>query len=131
VADFAALVAIFAKVGLEGVNSDLAALLQTFVIIAVFGIFVCSTAEWQNPLGLSTGTNVFLVLSALATSASWVCYFPALNAGQASLVAPIDQLSVLLAAVFAFTFLGERSSFREGLEILLVGAGVLVIALKR
>ena len=70
VADFAALVAIFAKVGLEGVNSDLAALLQTFVIIAVFGIFVCSTAEWQNPLGLSTGTNVFLVLSALATGAS-------------------------------------------------------------
>ena len=70
VADFAALVAIFANVGLEGVNSDLAALLRTYVIIAVLGIFVCSTAEWQNRLELSTWTNVFLVLSALATGAS-------------------------------------------------------------
>lgn len=128
---FAALVAIFAKIGLEGVDSDLATLLRTFVIVAVLGAFVYVTGKWTNPLELSSKTLLFLFLSALATGASWVCYFRALKVGEASLVAPVDKLSVLLVAVFAFVFLGERPAGREWLGILLVGAGVLIIALKR
>ena len=128
---FAALVAIFAKIGLEGVDPDFATLLRTFVIIAVLGIFVAVTGKWENPLTLSTRSLVFLVLSALATGASWVCYFRALKVGEASLVAPIDKLSVVLVAVFAFVFLAERPSWREWFGILMVAAGVLVIALKR
>jgi transporter family protein len=127
---FAALVAIFAKIGLEGVDSDLATLLRTFVILGVLGLFVFATGKWQNPLQLSSRTIVFLVLSALATGASWVCYFRALKVGAASKVAPIDKLSVVLVAAFAFVFLGERPSIQEWLGIILIAAGTLILALK-
>jgi transporter family protein len=130
-AAFAALTAIFAKIGLEGVDSDLATLVRTFVIIMVLAGFVYATGKWRNPLELSRHTLTFLVLSGLATGASWVCYFRALKIGQASQVAPVDKLSVLLVAVFAFLFLNERPSIREWIGILMVGAGVLVLGLKR
>jgi bacterial/archaeal transporter family protein len=128
---FAALTAIFAKVGITGVDSDLATLIRTAVIIVVLSVFVYLTGKWSNPLELSTKTWAFLVLSGLATGASWVCYFRALKIGDASQVAPVDKLSLLLVAVFAFAFLGERPSVREWLGIALVGAGVFVLALKR
>jgi transporter family protein len=128
---FAALTAIFAKVGLQGVDSDLATLLRTVVIIVVLSGFVGFTGKWINPLTLSGKTLLFLVLSGLATGASWVCYFRALKIGAASKVAPVDKLSLLLVAVFAFLFLHERPSVREWTGILLVGAGVLVLAFKR
>jgi transporter family protein len=128
---FAALTAIFAKLGLEGVDSDLATLVRTAVIIAVLAGFVYATGKWSNPLALSRHTWLFLVLSGLATGASWVCYFRALKIGDASKVAPVDKLSLVLVAVFAVVFLGERPSVREWLGILLVGAGVLVLGLKR
>src|SRR5712692_2306813 len=128
---FAALTAIFAKVGLEGVDSDLATLVRTFVIMAVLIVFVHVTRKWSNPFELSSRTWLFLVLSGLATGASWVCYFRALKIGAASQVAPVDKLSLLLVAVFAFLFLNERPSVREWVGILMVGAGVLVLALRR
>jgi transporter family protein len=128
---FAALTAIFAKVGLEGVDSDLATLVRTFVIMAVLIVFVHVTRKWSNPFGLSSRTWLFLVLSGVATGASWVCYFRALKIGEASKVAPVDKLSLLLVAVFAFLFLNERPSVREWVGILMVGAGVLVLAFRR
>ncbi len=128
---FAALTAIFAKIGLEGVDSDLATLVRTGVIMVVLAAFVYLTGKWRSPFELSSRTLVFLVLSGLATGASWVCYFRALKIGDASKVAPVDKLSLVLVAVFAFLFLDERPSIREWTGIVMIGAGVLVLALKR
>jgi len=130
-AGFAALTAIFAKIGIKGVDSDLATLIRTAVIIVVLAAFVGAAGKWSNPLELSARTWIFLVLSGLATGASWVCYFRALKIGDASQVAPVDKLSLVLVAVFAFAFLGERPSLREWFGIAMVGAGVLVLALKK
>ena len=128
---FAALTAIFAKIGLEGVDSDFATLIRTFVIITVLASFIYVTGKWTNPLALRPKTLSFLALSGLATGASWICYFRALQVGEASKVAPVDKLSVVLVAIFAFAFLGERPIAREWLGILMVGAGVIVLGLKR
>ena len=128
---FAAFTAIFAKIGLKGVDSDLATLIRTVVILGALAGFVYFTGKWSNPFTLSSRTWLFLVLSGLATGASWVCYFRALKIGDASKVAPVDKLSLLLVAVFAFLFLDERPSTQEWLGILMVGAGVLLLALKR
>ena len=128
---FAALTAIFAKVGIQGVDSDLATLIRTAIIIVVLSAFVAYTGKWTNPLELSPKTWLFLGLSGLATGASWVCYFRALKIGDASKVAPVDKLSLVLVAVFAFTFLGERPSLREWSGIAMVAGGVLLLAFKR
>ena len=128
---FAALTAIFAKVGIQGVDSDLATLIRTAIIIVVLSAFVAYTGKWANPLELSPKTWLFLGLSGLATGASWVCYFSALKIGDASKVAPVDKLSLVLVAVFAFTFLGERPSLREWSGIAMVAGGVLLLAFKR
>ncbi len=128
---FAALTAVLAKIGLEGIDSDLATLVRTAVIIVLLSMFVVATGKWQNPLTLPHRTLLFLTLSGAATGVSWVCYFRALKLGEASKVAPVDKLSVLLVAVFAVLFLHERPSVREWTGILMVGAGVLVLALKR
>ncbi|MEP6939848.1 MAG: EamA family transporter [Rudaea sp.] len=128
---FAALTAIFAKIGIEGVDSDLATLIRTAVILVVLGVFVALAGKWSNPAELSSRTWLFLVLSALATGASWVCYFRALKIGNASQVAPVDKFSIVLVAVFAFAFLGERPAPREWFGIALIAAGVLVLALKK
>lgn len=128
---FAALTAIFAKLGLRGVDSDFATLVRTAVILAVLAAFVLVTGKWTDPRALSGRTWTFLILSALATGASWVCYFRALQLGDASQVAPVDKLSVLLVAAIAFAFLGERPSSREWLGIALVGLGVFVLGFKR
>jgi transporter family protein len=128
---FAALTAIFAKIGIQGVNSDLATLMRTAIVILVLSAFVWFTGKWSNPLTLSSKTWIFLTLSGLATGASWVCYFRALQIGDASKVAPIDKLSLVLVAVFAFVFLGERPSLREWTGIVMVASGVLILAFKR
>lgn len=127
---FAALTAIFAKVGIRGVDSDLATLVRTLIIVFVLAAFVFFTGKWSNPLLLSSHTWLFLGLSALATGASWVCYFRALQIGEASKVAPVDKFSLVLVAVFAFAFLGERPVAREWLGIAMVAGGVLVLAFK-
>jgi bacterial/archaeal transporter family protein len=128
---FAALTAIFAKIGLEGVDSDYATLIRTFVIIAVLAVFVGVTHKWRNPFTLDSRTIGFLVLSGLATGASWVCYFRALKMGEASKVAPVDKFSLVLVALFAAMFLGERPNLREWLGIAMVGIGVVVLSFKR
>ncbi len=128
---FAALTAIFAKIGLAGIDSDLATLVRTAVILGVLAAFVVATGKWANPFGLSGRTWLFLVLSGLATGASWVCYFRALKVGDASKVAPVDKLSLLLVAVFAVIFLHERPTWREWAGIAMVGTGVLVLAIKK
>ncbi|KQO02214.1 MULTISPECIES: EamA family transporter [Stenotrophomonas] len=130
-AAFAALTAIFAKLGLQQVDSDLAMLLRTVAIVAVLGLFVAATGKWSNPLALPGKTLLWLLLSALATGASWLCYFRALQRGPASQVAPVDKLSVVLVAVFAFAFLHERLAWREWLGVAMIGGGVLLMALKR
>lgn len=123
--------AIFAKIGLREVDSDYATLLRTFVIMVVLGGFVFSTGKWRSPFSLQPKTWIFLVLSGLATGASWIFYFRALKVGEASLVAPVDKLSVVLVAIFAVLFLGERPGLREWLGIGLIAAGVLLLALKK
>jgi transporter family protein len=128
---FAALTSIFAKLGLEAIDSDLATLVRTVVIVVVLAAFVAVTGKWSNPAQLSARTWFFLVLSALATGASWVCFFRALKIGDASKVAPVDKFSLLLVALFAVVFLNERPSVREWVGILMVGAGVLVLAIRR
>src|ERR1700677_3505135 len=105
---FAALTAIFAKVGVENVNSDLATFIRTIVVVCVLGLIVYGTRQFQNPTEISGRTYLFLVLSGLCTGASWLCYFRALKLGNAAQVAPIDKLSVVLVAVFGVMFLGER-----------------------
>lgn len=128
---FAALTAIFAKVGIQGVDSDLATLVRTFIIMFVLAAFVWFAGKWTNPFALPHKTWFFLGLSALATGASWVCYFRALQLGDASKVAPVDKFSLVLVAIFAFVFLGERPTPRDWSGIGLVALGVLVLALKR
>jgi transporter family protein len=128
---FAAFTAIFAKIGIKGVDSDLATLIRTSIILVVLSVFIWLTGKWSNPFALPSKTWLFLSLSALATGASWICYFRALQAGDASKVAPVDKLSLVLVAIFAFAFLGERPLPREWLGIAMVAGGVLVLAIKR
>jgi transporter family protein len=128
---FAAMTAIFAKIGLRGVDPDFATLLRTLIIVVFLAIIVWQTDKWSNPMKLPVRTLGFLTLSALATGASWLCYFRALQMGNASQVAPVDKISVVLVALFAVAFLGERPSAREWFAIGLVTVGVLILALKR
>lgn len=128
---FAALTAIFVKIGVQDVDADLATLIRTVIIIVVLSMFVVFTGKWTNPLGLSPKTWLFLGLSGLATGASWVCYFRALKVGNVSQVAPVDKFSLVLAAVFAYVFLEERPSSQEWLGILMIAGGMLLLALKR
>jgi bacterial/archaeal transporter family protein len=128
---FAAMTAIFAKVGIQGVDSDLATLVRTAIIILVLSAFVTLTGKWSNPFELPARTWIFLTLSALATGASWVCYFRALQIGDASKVAPVDKFSLVLVAIFAVAFLGERPTLREWSGIAMVAGGVLLLAFKR
>jgi bacterial/archaeal transporter family protein len=127
---FAALTAILAKLGVQNVNTDLATLVRTAVVIVALTAFVFATGKWRNPFALGSRPLMFLALSGLATGASWVCYFRAMQAGDVSKVAPVDKLSVVLVAVFAFIFLAERPSARDWAGIGLVAAGVLLLAVK-
>lgn len=128
---FAAATAILAKIGLEGIDSDYATLVRTTVILVVLAAFVYATGKWRDPASLPHRSLLFLTLSGLATGASWVCYFRALKLGEAYRVAPIDKLSVVLVAVFAMVFLGERPALKDWAGIACVGVGVLLLGLKR
>jgi bacterial/archaeal transporter family protein len=125
---FAALTAIFAKVGVENVNSDFATLIRTIVILLTLALILHATGQFQNPATVSGRTYFFLVLSGLATGGSWICYFRALKLGNAAQVAPIDKLSVVLVAIFGALFLGERLSPHNWLGVALIGAGAILVA---
>lgn len=127
---FAALTAIFGKVGVENINSDFATFIRTIVILGVLACMVGALGEYQSPAAISAKTYVFLVLSGLATGASWLCYYRALKLGEAARVAPIDKLSVVLVALFGVAFLGERLSVRNWLGIVLIAAGAVLVALR-
>ncbi|MGM4931399.1 EamA family transporter [Tardiphaga sp. 619_E2_N8_5] len=127
-AGFAALTAIFAKVGIENVNSDFATFIRTIVILFAAGMMVYVTGNWQSPSNVSAKTWVFLVLSGFATGASWICYFRALKLGNAAQVAPIDKLSVVFVAVFAVLFLGEKLSLPNWLGVILIACGAVLVA---
>lgn len=129
-ATFAALTAIFAKVGVESVNADFATFVRTIVILLVLAAILTATGEWQNPAAISGRTYLFLALSGLATGASWICYFRALQLGDAARVAPIDKLSVVLVAVFGAVFLSERLSPANWLGIALIAGGAVLVAAK-
>ena len=121
----------FAKVGVEDVNPDLATFIRTVIVLASFAVILFATGQFSAPGPISTRTWAFLVLSGLATGASWLCYFRALKLGPATLVAPIDKLSVVLVALFAFVFLGERPSATGWLGIALIAAGAVLLAVKK
>jgi transporter family protein len=127
-AAFAALTAIFAKVGIENINSDFATFIRTTIILVVLGAILAASGQFQ-PLGSISGkTYLFLGLSGLATGASWVCYFRALKLGNAAQVAPIDKLSVVLVAVFGAIFLGEQLTGANWLGVALIAAGAVLVA---
>ena len=129
-ATFAALTAIFAKIGIENVNSDFATFIRTIVILCALGAILVATGQWQ-PLGsVSARSYLFLVLSGLATGASWICYFRALKLGDAARVAPIDKLSVILVALFGAVLLGERLSLPNWLGVGFIAAGAALVAYK-
>ena len=129
-ATFAALTAIFAKVGVENINSDFATFLRTCVVVVVLAGIVIGTGQFQ-PLGsISSRTYLFLTLSGLGTGASWLCYFRALKIGDAARVAPIDKLSVVLVAIFGVMFLGERLSMPNWLGVALIAGGAVLVAYK-
>jgi transporter family protein len=128
---FAALTAIFAKVGVEGINSDLATLIRTVIVLVALTLILFATGQFSHPGPISTKSWIFLMLSGLGTGASWLCYFRALKLGPATLVAPIDKLSVVLVALFGVVFLGERPSLNGWLGIVLIAAGAVLIAFKR
>jgi bacterial/archaeal transporter family protein len=130
-AAFAALTAIFAKVGVEDINPDLATFLRTIVVLISLALILFATGQFRNPGAISTKSWLFLVLSGLGTGASWLCYFRALKLGPATLVAPIDKLSVVLVALFGVIFLGERPSLNGWIGIVLIAAGAILIAIKR
>jgi len=130
-AGFAALTAIFAKVGVAEVNSDFATFVRTIVILACLAAILFATRQFQSLGSVAPRSYLFLVLSGLATGASWVCYFRALKLGDASQVAPIDKLSVVLVAAFGFFFLGERPSGINWLGIALIAAGAILVGYKR
>ena len=129
-AGFAALTAIFAKIGVEDINSDLATLIRTVVVLVSLALILLASGQLNQVGPVSTKTWIFLVLSGLGTGASWLCYFRALKLGPATLVAPIDKLSVVLVALFGVVFLGERPSLQGWLGIALIAAGAVLIAVK-
>ncbi|MBN8965336.1 MAG: EamA family transporter [Rhizobiales bacterium] len=127
---FAALTAIFAKVGVENVNADFATFIRTIVILATLALILVATGQFQAPGSISGRTYAFLILSGLATGGSWICYFRALKIGQAAQVAPIDKLSVVLVAIFGAAFLGERLSATNWFGVALIAAGAVLVALR-
>jgi bacterial/archaeal transporter family protein len=126
---FAALTAIFAKVGVANINSDLATFIRTCVILLTLALIVYATGQFENPTSISPRTYLFLVLSGLATGASWLCYFRALKLGNASQVAPVDKLSVVLVAIFGALLLGEKLTMLNWLGVALIALGAVLVAL--
>ena len=128
---FAAITAIFAKVGVQGVNSNYALFVRTIVVMLFLVAILATTGQFQALSSITRRSQLFLVLSGLATGISWLCYFRALKLGPVSQVAPVDKLSLLLVAVLGVIFLGEKLSIRNWLGVVLMAIGALLVAIKR
>ena len=129
-ASFAALTAVFGKIGVERLNPDFATFLRTTIILAVLGAVVVATRAFQPLTSITSRSYLFLTLSGLATGASWLCYYRALKIGPASKVAPIDKLSVVMVALIATIFLGERLSGRNWIGLLMIAGGAVLVAVR-
>ncbi len=127
---FGGLTAILAKMGVAKVPSNVATLIRTLVICLFLSVLVLVRSEWTNPFSLSKKSLIFLTLSGIATGLSWLCYFKALQIGQASLVSSIDKLSLVFAVVLAVLVLGEHLALKQWLGVALMAVGSLLIAVK-
>lgn len=125
---FAALTAIFAKLGVADIEADFATFIRTVVIIVFLGVLCVASGQMRDPATISARGYLTLLLSGLATGASWLCYFRALKVGQAAEVAPLDKLSIVLVAIFAVAFLGERLSWQGWTGIVMIAAGAALVA---
>ncbi len=126
---FAALTSILAKVGIDGVNSNLATAIRTVVVVVMAWVMVFITGAQGGMGEISRKSWIFLVLSGLATGASWLCYYKALQIGEASKVVPIDKLSVVITLVLAFVFLHEQLTWKSVAGCVLIGAGTLLMVI--
>ena len=126
---FAALTSILAKVGIDGVNSNLATAIRTVVVVIMAWGMVFITNVQHSVASISTKSWIFLILSGHATGASWLCYYKALQIGEASKVVPVDKLSVVITLILAFVFLGEKFTARSLIGCLLIAAGTLIMVL--
>lgn len=126
---FAALTSILAKIGIDGVNSNLATAIRTIVVVIMAWAMVFITQAQSGIVGISRKSWIFLILSGLATGASWLCYYKALQMGEASKVVPIDKLSVVITLVLAFIFLHEEFTVKSLIGCILIAAGTLVMVI--
>ena len=126
---FAALTSILAKIGIDGVNSNLATAIRTVVVVIMAWGMVFLTNSQKGIVNISTKSWIFLVLSGLATGASWLCYYKALQVGDASKVVPVDKLSVVITLILAFVFLHEQFTVKSLIGCFLIGAGTLVMVI--
>ena len=126
---FSALTSILAKVGIEGVNSNLASAIRTLVVVLMAWLMVFITNAQGGLSSISKKSWLFLILSGLATGASWLCYYKALQMGEASKVVPIDKLSVIITLILAFVFLHEQFTIKSIIGCILIGAGTLLMVL--
>lgn len=126
---FAALTSILAKIGIEGVNSNLATAVRTVVVVVMAWIMVFITHTQSGITDISKKSWIFLILSGIATGASWLCYYRALQIGDASKVVPVDKLSVVLTLILAFVFLHEEFTIKSFIGCVLIAAGTLVMVL--
>jgi len=126
---FAALTSILAKIGIEGVNSNLATAIRTVVVVIMAWLMVFLTHAQSGLTEISKKSWIFLILSGLATGASWLCYYRALQTGEASKVVPIDKMSIVITLIFAFVFLHEEFTAKSLIGCILITAGTLVMVL--
>ena len=126
---FAALTAIFGKIGVSEINSDLATFFRTIVVLIISALFISARHEWIRPENLSHKSILFLILSGMATGCSWLCYYRALQLGPVSKVASIDKLSVVLVIIFSIIFLGESLTWKVGLGALFIATGAMLMTL--
>ncbi len=127
---FAGMTAVLAKIGVKDIPSNLATFIRTIVIFVFLGALIGLRQEWKNPFTVDRRCLIFLVLSGITTGLSWLCYFRALESGPASLVAPIDKLSLVFAVVLSLLFLGERLGVYQWFGICLMASGAFIIILK-
>lgn len=126
---FASLTSIFAKIGIDGVNSNLATALRTLVVLAMAWVMVFITGNQNGITEISKKSWIFLIISGLSTGVSWLCYYKALQTGEASKVVPIDKMSVVITLILAVLFLGEKLTVKSVLGAVLITAGTLIMVL--